>query len=462
MQMNSRGTILPTTLIILLFLLAIGLSLTGLALSRLQASERSLVDTNSLMAAEAGIEMAIHELNEDDDFAGYNGEQEWFDTEQQGRGTYEVQVEEGDIAEEKVVTATGRIYRHGSEEADSSTQIRAVVVGTTIEENLAVRAGANGLIMEGTAGISNGPVHVDGSIDMSGNANIGSQSEPINVDVADKRCPPGGGDTYPRLCDDDEVADDPITMDGDSSHIYGDVCARRQTDGSQMSHGGLDEDCPDPDPLGLPGDEFHDRQQQQDAVEEEWSAPNQGDCGGQQDEIWPANLHIQDDVAIGGNCDVTVEGDVWIDGGLDIAASSGLRIDDDAEEPPFIMVDGEAGVDLSSNDGILPNDDGIGAVVITYYSTADCSPDCEEVTGEDLYDSENIETIALGANTNAPATLFYSRWTEVNMIGNATTGGLIGQTVRLQGTGDVVFGEELSSGEKVWSMVNYQRVFHGQ
>ena len=460
-NLDSKGALLPTVLIVLLFLLSIGLTLTGLALSQLQSTQRGVAQSNSLMAAEAGVEMAIHELNLDDDFAGHTEEQEWFDTDQQGRGTYEVSVEDGDIAEEKIVTSTGRVYAHGSDEASHTSRVRAVIVGTTIQEERAVRAGAGGLILQGNAGISNGPVHVDGRIDMTGNANIGSQSQPVNVDVGYYACPPGGGSDYPRLCTSSDEVDQPISIGG-NNHIYGDVCANGQSDSTSMSHGGLDDDCSDVEQLGLPGDEFHDRQAQQDNVEEVYSAPNQGSCGGQQSITWPANLHIQSDVSTGGGCEVTVEGDTWIDGGLSIGANSSVRVSDDAEEPPFIMVDGEDGVDLSSNDGILPNEDGIGAVVITFYSTADCSPDCVNVTGSDLQDSEQIETIRLGANANAPATVFYAKWTEVNMGGNATTGGLIGQVVRMQGTGDVVFGEELSSGEQVWSIVNYQRVFEGQ
>lgn len=458
---DNKGALLPTTLIVLLFLLSIGLTLTGLALTQLQSAQRGVAQSNSLMAAEAGVEMAIHELNLDDDFEGYTEEQEWFDTDQQGRGTYQVEVQGGAIAEEKIVISTGKVYSHGSDEPSHTSRVRAVMVGTTIQEDRAVRAGAGGLVLQGNAGISNGPVHVDGRIDMSGNANIGSQNQPVNVDVGYYACPPGGGSDYPRLCTSSDDADQPIAIDN-NNHIYGDVCANGQSDGDSMSHGGLNENCAEVDQLGLPGNEFHDREAQQDAVEEVYSAPNQGSCGGQQNITWPANLHIQSDVSAGGGCQVSVEGDVWIDGDLSIRANSSVRIADGVEEPPFIMVDGENGVDLSSNDGILPNEDGVGAVVITFYSTADCSPDCINVTGSDLQDSEQVETIRLGANANAPATIFYARWTEVNMGGNATTGGLIGQIVRMQGTGDVVFGEELSSGEQVWSIVNYHRVFEGQ
>jgi len=61
-----------------------------------------------------------------------------------------------------------------------------------------------------------------------------------------------------------------------------------------------------------------------------------------------------------------------------------------------------------------------------------CSPDCSSVTGMDLFNSRSVKTLDLDNSGGASNTVFYARWSLVQICNTGAIGALVGQTVELQ------------------------------
>ena len=442
------GFIVPTMVFIRLLLSFSALALATFAINHFSRINDNLIDTSALLTAEAGAEQTLYELNQNNDFGGYPTEQTFFDNATQGRGTYQSQIAAGSVSNEKIITATGRIYLPQSDtEPRSIRKVRLTVVGTT-PTNYSVQTGPGGLIMTNSATIANGDVQINGYLAMSNSARIGSATNPLQTFVAHINCPEAGGPTYPAQC----TSSQPITI-SNPAQIYGEVCATNQTNGAGMSNPGLIPGCIAP-PVALPA---HDRAAQVLSATNVMTA-DQASCSQNQTRTYPANTHIIGEVNITNNCQVTVGGDVWIDGKFKLANSARLRVSDSASTTPTIMIDGDF-ADFANNSSILANSASIGFQFINYYSKAACSPNCADVTGDDLYGSKDVVTIKLNNSTLAPGSTFYSRWTKLELANSGSIGSVIGQTIQLSNSGNISFGSNLSSGQSIWSIKNYRQVF---
>lgn len=443
----NKGMVLPTLLILFLVLMVVGLSLATRAITHMSTASRSVAISNSLFAAETGGEMTLHELNRDNSFAGFS-ETVFYDRQPQGKATYETTVADGSISNEKIITSIGRLYRKSdSPEPVATRRIRLVVVGTTSGDYV-VQTGPGGLIMSNTATVANGEIHVNGYITMSNTSQIGTEATPTIVEAAHINCPDPPDSTYPSLCDSGE----PIDMQ-DKSHIYGDVYATNQTDGSQMSDTGLI-DGSTADEVALPD---YDRQTHKDnvsnTISSDWS------CAQSDNKTWSADLKIEGNVTIKGQCEVTLEGDVWITGDVEMRNSSTVIVSDNVTETPTVMIDGSNGFAIRNSAAVITNGDGIGTDFITFYALATCSPDCTDLSGSDLYDSQSHTTIKIRNSSLAAGSTFYSRWTRVEVDNSGSIGSVLGQTIKLTNTGVISIGENLSSGDKIWTIKNYQQIY---
>lgn len=446
---SEKGMILPTLLILFFILIMLGLSLATQSIVHLNQTSRNVAVSNSLYAAETGAEMSLHELNEDNSFAGFS-ETEFYDNPSQGRATYETEVTEGSISNEKIITSTGRLYEKTADtEPIVTRQVRLVVVGTT-SDSYVVQTGPGGLIMTNTATIANGEVYINGYLDMSNTAHIGTESTPGIVNVAHVHCPEPPDSTFASQCGEDDGQ--PINMQG-KAHIYGEVYATNQTDGSQMSDPGLINGSTAPE-TSLPG---YDRQAHKDGatntISSDW------ECKGSEEPIWEDGLKIEGNVTVRGKCEVTLEGDVWITGNMKMRNSSSLVVTDGLTEKPTIMIDGDEGFQIYNSAAIITNQDGIGTQFITFYALSSCSPDCTDLSGSDLYDSQSYTTIKIRNSSLAAGSNFYARWSRVDVDNSGSIGSVLGQSVKLSNTGTISLGENLSSGDKIWTIKNYQQIF---
>lgn len=424
------------------------LALSTFAINHFSRVSDNLTATSALLVAEAGAEQTLNEINQDNNFAGYASEQTFFDNSTQGRASYQTVVAAGSVSNEKIVTSTGRVYLPQSDSSPRFTRkVRLTVVGTT-PTSYSVITGPGGLIMSNSATIANGDVHINGYLTMSNSSRIGSATNPTRVWVAHINCPDGGGATFPSQC----TSGQPITLNH-TAHIYGEVRATNQTNGAGMSHPGLIAGGTAP-AVGLPA---HDRAAQIVSATNIMTG-SAASCSGSQTRNYPANVHITGAVTISNSCQVTVNGDVWIDGAFTIRNSSSIRVAAGVTAQPTVMVDGTAAT-FSNSSSILANSANIGLQFITYRSAAACSPNCLDVTGNDLFNSRNLNTVDLNNSSLGAGSIFYARWSKVTLGNSGSIGAIIGQTVQLSNSGNISFGSNLSSGQSVWTIKNYRQVF---
>ena len=463
LRQNAKGMVLITSLLIFMLLTFMALSMADLTIAQYARTTRNVTVANSLLTSEADAEQSLYSLNDDSNFAGF-AETVFFNNATQGRGTYQSTVTAGSGPNEKVITTVGRVYRHNQTiNPVSERSVKVTVVGTSSEGN-SVHAGPGGLILSGSASITNSSVYVNGNISLSGASKIGTSAQPLSVNVAHQSCPTGAtpGPTYPQVC----ASGQPITM-AYSTGIFGTVCATNQTSTGPnnnitggSSGSGLLPNCTAP-PLSPP---TYDRAAHIAAVTTTGAGNNiTYNCSQWQNPVgfvrtWPARLRLTGNVSASSSCDLTITGNVYITGNLDIGGAARIRIANSlGTTRPVIMVDGN--ITVGGSAALIPNSSGTGAHFISFRSSAACTPNCATVTGNDLRTSQNLTTVNVSGAGSFPGAVFQSYWSRIVMGGSGTAGSAIGQTVDLSGAGTITFGTSLSSGESVWTIRSYQQDF---
>lgn len=460
MNRPENGYILVTAVVVTLFLTAIGLSIAALTATQYQHTKREVYAENAQLLAEAGIEQSVQQLNTDDTFAGYGAAQQFFNNAYQGRGTFTTTITNNADGNSKTIIAEGKVYRNSGDTAAYITRkIRATVVGTN-STGYSVLTGPGGLILGGSANITNSQVYVSGTITMNGAAKIGTYNNPVTVTVGNNACPSGNspGPTYPQVC----TGSQPITM-AHSTNIYGTVCATGQTstgpnNNIQAGNGGagLQSGCTAP----IYPQATYDRQAHINAVTTTGAGnSNTYVCNNAPfNRSWPGNLKLTGDVSIGSSCDVTLNGNVYITGNLTINGAAKLRVANSlGATRPVIIVDGTITIGGSAN--LIANSSGTGVELISFKSSASCSPNCTSLSGNDLKTSQSLQTITVGGAASLPGAVVNAYWSKATLSGSGNMGAASGQTVELNGAGTIVFGTILASGSKTWTISSYQPLY---
>lgn len=458
---RENGYFLVVAVVITLFLTAVGLSIAALTSLQYQHTKREVYTENAQLLAEAGIEQSVQQLNTNDSFPGYTTAQTFFNNTAQGKGTFTSTITDNIDGKSKTIVAQGKVYRFSTSTTPYSTRkIEAIVVGTN-SSGYSVMSGPGGLILGGSANITNSQVYVSGKITMTGAAKIGTYSNPVNVMVANNACPTGAnpGPTYPQVC---SGGSQPISL-AHSTNIYGTVCATGQTstgpnNNIQGGNGGegLKAGCTAP----VFAQETYDRQAQINAVTTTGtSTSNTYVCKNWPfTRSWPANLKLTGNVDINSSCDITINGNAYITGNLDIGGAAKIRVANSlGTTRPVVIVDGTITVGGSAS--VIANSSGTGIEFISFKSSASCSPGCTSVTGNDLKTSQSLTTISVSGAVNLPGVIFNAYWSKVVLSGSGNVGAAAGQTVDLSGAGTVVFGTQLSSGSKTWTISSYQPLY---
>lgn len=459
---KQRGMLLVGVLVISLTLVTIGVALMSFTSSQYRLTNNSTYAANSMAAAEAGVEMSLHQLNQNTSFSGYATEQTFVDNSVQGKTVYTVVVQNAATGNAKTITSTGKAYRFGTNKLVDTKKVKVTTVGTG-SPGYSVHTGPGGLILGGSANITNADVYTNGYITMSGAARIGTSAQPQKVYVANQRCPTGTtpGATYPQVCT--SAAGQPITL-AYSTYIYGTVCATGQTSTGPNPSGnilpgnggaGLQSGCVAP-PVETPS---YDRAAHLAAVTTTAASTNSAyTCGGTTNRTWPAKLKLTGNVSVGSSCTLNITGDVYITGNLSIAgASKVITANSVGATRPRILVDGTISIGGSAQ--ALANSQGTGIQFISSKAAASCNPDCTTLTGNDLKNSQGVETVTIGGAGSLPGMIFQAQWGKVTLGGSGNVGSVIGQTVDLSGAGTVTFGTALSSGTTTWTISSYQRLF---
>lgn len=464
-RINQKGTLLTAALIAMVVFATIGATLASYITTQYSITNRSVFTTNALLVTEAGVEESVFRLNQDDAFSGHSEPQILFDNETQGRGVFETTVEELDDSNARIITSTGRVYRYGTDQLMNTRKIKVTVVGTG-SEGYSVHTGPGGLILGGSASITNSDVYVNGTLQLNGSARIGTHAQPVDVRVAHNACPSGNnpGPTYPQVCSTGQ----PISLQW-STYIYGDVCATGQTTYGPNPSGnilpgatgqGLMLGCVAP-PVNPPS---YDRQAH---ISRMATTVNANDinynCSQWRNpdgftRTWPENIRLEGNVNAGSSCDLTITGDVYITGNLDIGGAATIRVADSVgTNRPVVVVDGT--INSAGSGQLIANSSGTGIHFISFRSNAPCNPNCTTLTGTELKNSQNLQTVNVGGAANLPGMIFHSHWGRVRVAGSGNVGAAVGQTVDLSGAGTVTFGTQLSSGARSWTISSYQRIY---
>ncbi|HET8991751.1 MAG TPA: hypothetical protein VFN31_01820, partial [Candidatus Saccharimonadales bacterium] len=339
---NQRGWVLITALIMIILFTSLALSIGLLTTEQYQHTKREAYVQNAQLVAEAGIEESVNQLNSNDSFAGYTTPQVFFNNTTQGEGTFTTTVTTNSDGTSKTIISTGEVYNGASSTTPYVTRvIKAIVVGTG-SSGYSVLSGPGGLILSGTANIVNSDVYVGGTLTMSGSAQIGTSSDPVNVDVANNACPtgPNPGSTYPQVCSGTQ----PISL-GSRTAIYGSVCATGQTstgpnNNIQTGNGGAGLEVGCTAPVSSPP--TYDRSAQISAVTTTASGSSGSyACSGGSNISWPANLELTGDVSVANNCNLTINGNVYITGNLSIGGSAQISVANSVGTTrPVVIVDG--------------------------------------------------------------------------------------------------------------------------
>lgn len=455
LKQHQRGFILLTVLTTTVFIMLIGVISLQLISSNFRTAKNEQYLVNAQFAADAGIDDAIRQLNNDHDWAGSGSEQTLYNGSDY-RATYQSWVADGTDDLQKVITVTAHTYSPASSTTPKYTRNYTVEMRGITSGNYSVVTGVGGLVMTNSSKIVGGSVYVNGAITMSNSAQIGLTTNPVTVKAAHANCPVPANATYPRVCNSGENGQ-PISFNN-SAQIYGEVQATNQTDGSNMSLPGLVSGSPPA--TSLPS---HDRMAQINAVSNTLTGNFNCSTGSH---TWPANYRITGDVNISNSCQVTVNGHVWIQGKLTMSNSQSKMIVANSlgATQPVVMIDGSNGASFSNSSTLQSNSQNTGFRIITYWSTDACSTSTTspcDVTGTSLYNSRDDTTISLNNSSSGPNTEFYARWSQIDVGNSGNIGALVGQTVRLTNSGAITFGTSVSGigGIEAWVVKSYKRTF---
>lgn len=450
----EQGFVMPILLFTVTLIVILIAAVAGLSLTTFNLAARERFKVNAQLTADAGLDIGINELNIDPTWTGSGGEMIFLDTSQL-RTTYETFLVDGATESEKVLRVISRAYAPASSVQPTVTRqyeldLKAVTSGSTITS---VVTGVGGLIMNNNSKITGGDVVVNGTVQMTNQSQIGTQTNPVNVRVAHQSCPNPPDDTYPTLCSSGQ----PITL-ANNARIYGEVHANNQTNGSGMVNPGLIIGQT-VSPITLPN---YDRSQHAGATEHSATSsvircPNNGSV------TWPANIKILGDVNLGNNCELTLTGNVWITGNFSTGNNGEVHVSDAlGANRPVIMVDGSNGFTLMNNGEVIPNSSGTGIELYSFWSDSSCGADCESVTGLDLANSLNQVTIDLGNNGDAANSVFVAQWSRVRVSNNGALGAVAGQSIALDNQAIINFTASVPGSDNLtqtWVKRGYIRVF---
>lgn len=465
-RLGQKGMILVSVLVLFSVLMIVGVSLISASSSQYYLANIDIAKANATQVAEAGIEQSVKELNQNDNFSGYASAQTLFSDRTQGTGTFTVTIQNSPSdSAAKIITSIGKVYRYGQTKSISERKVRVTVVGTS-SNGYSVHTGPGGLILGGSANITNSDVYVNGTITLSGASKIGTASQPLKVFAANYACPTGStpGPTYPVVCSSTQ----PITL-AYSTAIYGTTCATGQTSQGPNNNfktgttgQGLVLGCVAPQ-VSTP---TYNRAAHIAAVTTtKTNTDTTIDCTKWQSGIeftrtWPAKLKITGNVNIASSCDLTLTGDVYITGNLTIGGAAKIRAAESVGTTrPVIIVDGT--ISAAGSGGLIANSYGTGVEFISFKSSASCSPNCTSVTGTDLKTSQGLQTVTVGGGGNMAAGLYYAYWGKIVITGSGNVGAAIGQTVDMSGAGTVTFGTGIAAGARTWTITSYQQLYGG-
>lgn len=468
---KERGYIVGSLLVLILVVSVLLIAITSSAISNYQSSVKENARVNAQFAADSGLDKGIFEINKLSTWTGTSGEVLLLnDTANDIRTTYEVEVIDGATDEQKVLRSIGRTFKPASSTTSAATRIFEIQIVNLVASNTSIVAGVGGLVMNNSAKIIDGSVYVNGEIYLDSTAQIGTSTNPLAIFVANSVCPIPADATYPQLCAINQN-NNPVHINSPNSFLYGKVWANHQfvdtnmvdiedpgTTSIEASSGVLEQALP-----------IHDRAAMKAAMpypdpdtDPGTSAATASCTTNNGSKIWGPNEKISGDVVVNRKCTVEIRGDVWITGSLSMNNQGVIKVADSlGATRPNIMIDGQNGLSMNQSSQFVQNSAGTNVQIITYWSTAGCSPECADVTGVDLASTQNVPTIDIVNSGGAAEAIFYSKWSKVIIRNSVNVGALVGQIVELEQSATIAFSSDLPgfTPRSTWIKKGYLRVF---
>ncbi|MDQ3018890.1 MAG: hypothetical protein M3Q64_03405, partial [bacterium] len=158
-QQNQEGSIIIIGIVFMAILLTMTSAIWGYTVLQVKASRQAVARTQALHLAEAGIDKAIDQLNEDQSFVGESNIA-------LGGGVYTTAISSVDTSN-KQITATAYIPDSTNPEAQITIKTKVSIDLASVAFNLGVQVGEGGLQMSNNTTI-NGNVYSNGNITGSG------------------------------------------------------------------------------------------------------------------------------------------------------------------------------------------------------------------------------------------------------------------------------------------------------
>lgn len=318
--------VLILSMVVVLSFSIIGLSLAQTISAQYASYKQRLYVENAISATDAGISSAIAQLGKNTDFAGYTTEQELYSEPLRGKATYTVSVTT-DANLNKILLVTGKSYRGQNDTTPANTkQVRAVAVLKREKISNSVIIGSGGMYMSQNSRVNKGNVYVRGQLSMETGSSIGSMAIPVMMSIANIGCgTTGPSSNWPQPCG---AANPPIKMIGSGGTIYGTVCATDQSSSAGIV-GTLTPGCIS-DISAAPT--FNKKAFVQGINNSGGlvaNGPSQSCPFGGGNFTIPANTKFVGTVTLDspfGVCNITLEGDMYITGGLVIGNNVTLRV----------------------------------------------------------------------------------------------------------------------------------------
>ena len=480
---RQSGFVIVTLLVIIMTISIVIGVVASTAVSNYQQAARENSRVNAQFAADAGLDLAIYEINQDKDWSGTKDgggapiEVELLsDTSNDLKTTYSVEVNDIDD-QTKTVRSTGKTYIPASASSPVATREFEIQIKNLVASNTSIVAGVGGLVMNNSAKIADGSVYVKGEIYMDNTSQIGTSTNPLSVFVENKVCPIPPDSTFPRECNVDiNENQNPIHINSPNSYLYGTVYANDQDDDTNM----INVDNPSSSAIiqdrNVPTQELpqHDRNALIDGLP--YSNPRDSSVGtpastascttNNGSVIWGGvggeGQKIKGNVVVSRKCKVEIRGPVWITGSLSMDNQGSIKVADSlGTTRPDIMIDGQNGLKMNQSSSFVQNSQGTSVQIITYWSGASCSPECATVTGVQLANSQDVPTIDIVNAGGAAEAIFYAKWSKVIIRNSVNVGALVGQIVELEQSATIAFSSDLPgfTPRSIWIKKGYLRVY---
>ncbi len=474
----QQGYLLILVMAVSIVMVVLSISIISISSTKYAKTTADIDAANAIYTAEAGVSDTLAQLNLNGTFTGYTTKKQFYGSNDQGKAEYTTTVTDNGN-KTLTISSTAYMSRRTTDATPFTTKVvKALIVETETPVIENVIAGAAGLDMSGSffpwygqpSAMTKGMVYSRGKINLNGSAtSIGTATDSARVTATNIGC--GTTANWPQPC---ASNDPPLVFSGGSyffggsGSIYGSVCATNQPSAANIYPGptgtGWQSGCIAPD-YGLPY--FDKKAFTSKQIIPALPIPPLTGCllFGPTSPQWLDHQRIVGNITIQGNfgaCNVTIYGDVYIQGNLTLGSGGKITVADSlGSRRPTIVVNGTVSLAGNSN-GIFANGSNTPLTIISFSSTnAGRSNDdnySDSLSSTDLYNSSVIpvnnyfggaaRAITVGggccsgsdtADYSGLAVYSYYGSTLYSMSGNHSLRGIGGQQVSISPGGNFSF-----------------------